>query len=198
MNKLRVFVNAFKEISQMNVSSLVGQVLLWAGFLSGALASVFEVKNKSDEWATINWSWFIASIIIGAIGIAVYRASRRSTAAKEEKLQSDFDCLRPALEQITVGIASLRKNLDELAPTQITKTIDDELVDEFRKFADARESIIEKQGMAEYANITTQFAAGERAVNRAWSAGADGYVDEVASCLDRASVLIDNALKMLK
>jgi hypothetical protein len=38
----------------------------------------------------------------------------------------------------------------------------------------------------------TEFAAGERAVNRSWSAAADGYVDEVAVCLEKAELFFRN------
>ena len=33
----------------------------------------------------------------------------------------------------------------------------------------------------------SEFAAGERYMNRAWSASADGYVEEAASCIDQAT-----------
>jgi hypothetical protein len=180
------------------MSGLIGQVLLWAGFLSGALATVFQVKNSTDEWSTINWPWFIGSIVVGAVGIALYRSSKSEQSGSDEKVQADFESLQPALIRLSASVDRLRKDLDGLAPTEITKRIDDEFADDFRIFVESRESMVAKLGMAEYANVMTQFAAAERAVNRAWSAGADGYVDEVDRCLDRASVLMGNATELLK
>jgi hypothetical protein len=42
-------------------------------------------------------------------------------------------------------------------------------------------------GLQGYADIMSAFAAGERYINRVWSASTDGYVDEVLSYLDRAT-----------
>ena len=38
-------------------------------------------------------------------------------------------------------------------------------------------------GMTAYAEVMSRFAAGERLLNRAWSASADGYLDEVVQSL---------------
>ena len=37
------------------------------------------------------------------------------------------------------------------------------------------------------------FAAGERAINRAWSAAADGYIDEATVCLQRGFEMLTTA-----
>jgi len=42
-------------------------------------------------------------------------------------------------------------------------------------------------GMQNYADVMSNFAAGERYINRVWSASTDGYVDEVRMYLDRAN-----------
>jgi hypothetical protein len=41
-------------------------------------------------------------------------------------------------------------------------------------------------GMQNYADVMSNFAAGERYINRVWSASTDGYADEVNLYLDRA------------
>ncbi|MFK7769282.1 MAG: hypothetical protein AB8B55_18820 [Mariniblastus sp.] len=181
----------------MNGQIIVGQVLLWAGFLSGSLASVFQIKSVPNEWSTINWPWFIASIVIGAIGIAIFRAGRKSSADQGEKIQAEYKTLKPTIERLAKSVANLKHDLPNLAPTQITAQIDSTCAEDFNAFVEARESIIGEKGLPEYANVMTEFAAAERAVNRAWSAGADGYVDEVESCLTRAGNLLENAKAML-
>ena len=42
-------------------------------------------------------------------------------------------------------------------------------------------------GLQNYADVMSAFAAGERYINRVWSASTDGYIDEVRSYLDRAT-----------
>jgi hypothetical protein len=41
-------------------------------------------------------------------------------------------------------------------------------------------------GIQNYADVMSNFAAGERYINRVWSASTDGYVDEVHKYLERA------------
>jgi len=54
-------------------------------------------------------------------------------------------------------------------------------------FANARESMKHVFGLQNYADVMSAFAAGERYVNRVWSASTDGYVDEVRNYLNRAT-----------
>ena len=71
--------------------------------------------------------------------------------------------------------------------TALRNAIDDRLREDLRRFAEARESIVHLVGLQAYANIMSEFAAGERYVNRVWSASADGYTDEAARYLERAA-----------
>ena len=58
--------------------------------------------------------------------------------------------------------------------------------EDLANFAEARESIIHRYGSRSYAEIMSSFAAGERYINRVWSASTDGYVDEVGLYLGKA------------
>lgn len=42
-------------------------------------------------------------------------------------------------------------------------------------------------GLQSNADVMSAFAAGERYINRVWSASTDGYVDEVRNYLNRAT-----------
>ena len=64
-------------------------------------------------------------------------------------------------------------------------------------FVEARESMIPRLGMQRYADIMSPFANGERLLNRAWSASADGYVDEVRSCVATACLELEKAAEQL-
>ncbi len=57
--------------------------------------------------------------------------------------------------------------------------------------------MIPKLGMQRYADIMSPFANGERLLNRAWSASADGYVDEVRSCIAGARAELQKASRLL-
>ena len=48
------------------------------------------------------------------------------------------------------------------------------------------ECIAHSYGLAAYADVMSCFAAGERYLNRAWCASADGYIDEIHQYIDKA------------
>jgi len=74
--------------------------------------------------------------------------------------------------------------------------IDRLLREDLNNFANARESMKHVFGLQHYADVMSAFAAGERYINRVWSASTDGYVDEVRSYLDRATQQFREALAL--
>ena len=76
--------------------------------------------------------------------------------------------------------------VERLTPTDLTV------------FVDNRESISHAFGLQAYANVMTHFAAGERYLNRCWSASTDGYVDEIHDYLSRARQQFGQALELLR
>ena len=80
--------------------------------------------------------------------------------------------------------------VDNKAPEAVT-------AEDIDTFVESRESMIPTLGMQSYADIMSPFANGERLINRAWSASADGYVDEVRACIAGARVELENAAKLL-
>ena len=65
-------------------------------------------------------------------------------------------------------------------------------------FVDNRESIGHAFGLQAYADVMTQFATGERYLNRCWSASTDGYADEVSTFLTRSHEHFAEALRKLQ
>jgi hypothetical protein len=60
-------------------------------------------------------------------------------------------------------------------------------------FVESRPLLIARLGLGGYAELMDRYAAAERQINRAWSAAADGVLDEAVSCLDEAAVLLQEA-----
>jgi hypothetical protein len=58
--------------------------------------------------------------------------------------------------------------------------------------------MIHLYGLQTYADIMSEFASGERYVNRVWSASADGYGDEASAYLDRARAQFEHAYGQLR
>ena len=202
----------------------LGQLLLWIGFLSGSFATVFrlpaegaryakglqpaqelrfeipdmsEVVVGEDGWHLIPWGWYGISAAICLVGTVLIRRSLASPAMVSDDTHKDLDEMRHNLSSLIEHTDQLSNEIPSMAPSKITRFVDDVLADDFRSFAENRESIIPKFGLTIYADIMTNFAAGERYVNRAWSAAADGYVDEAAHCIEHANTLLTGALSEL-
>lgn len=97
-------------------------------------------------------------------------------------------------------------SLDELVLTSMEKevrlrTIIDRLNEAQRKHMEAfivsRPQLIERLGLAGFAELMDSYAAFERQVNRAWSAAADGVYEEAVECLDNASELLEETMDKL-
>ncbi len=182
----------------MNPSIIIGQLLLWSGFVSGSLAAVYSTENAADPWATVNWTWYIISALVCIGGIVFLRIGKSVAKDDTETSEANFNSLPNHLHDVLGSIRKLQSEQQNLPPSKIVEFIDEHCADGLREFADARESIITNGGLSSYAEVMTQFAAGERAINRAWSASADGYLDETETCLSRAETFLQNALNLLE
>lgn len=181
----------------MSGPRLAGMVLLWAGFLSGALATVFNKEVEGDKWSTINWVWYGGSLAVGIAGVVCLQATRKSSAGIAGA-SIGTDQLARHLDNLVKRIGQLRLEHSKQAPRETVAFIESELRDDFREFADGRNSITREHGLKAFAEVMTLFASGERAINRVWSASADGYVDEAARYIELALEQLTLASKVLR
>ena len=158
--------------------------------------STIDVPVKS-QWATINWFWYLASAAIGIVGIVLIRKNKQVVAGQDAKTEADLQQLKTSLSNLIAKTTTLSEEIKDYKPRQIVHFIEDELHDDLRDFAEGRDSITVEFGLPVFAEVMTEFAAGERAINRAWSASADGYVEEAATCIERALKLLQMAQKRL-
>lgn len=261
------------------MNSIVGKVLLWAGFLSGALATVSstgnyarmgvdvtsekdsnkvfvkhvkedatawsgglragdllvsmegtEIKSKAgfgklvggfeskepaevvylrkgkkstanievlNSWATINWTWYLVSAAICFGGVCLLRMASKSTDSTGEKSVSNLKQIKASLAAAIVNAKELNNSVAKFKPRQTLEFIEEKLLSDLSDFAEGRDSITAEYGLEVFANVMTQFAAGERAINRAWSASADGYVEEAETCVQHGLNMLNSAQKLL-
>ena len=204
---------------------ILGHVLLWAGFLAGSLVTVFNstqegveyVKGlKPDEvhgfelpdlsavavpengWHLIPWVWYTLAAVVCFVGVVLLHASRRTATQKSEKSAASLTEITEALERAIGKVAKLSAVASKVAPSKIVTGIDDEIADDLRIFADGRDSMTTEYDLTVFADVMSPFAAGERAINRAWSAAADGYIDEASDCLQRGHEMLMSAREELK
>ena len=159
---------------------MAGYFLLAAGFLGGAFVSSMTEANE------VAWRWFLPAFGVGVAGVLLAWIGRRRVA-REEGVQTDnMDLLRGSLERIVERITQLDQEKERLHPYDLHGRIDELFPAELSAFVDARQSIVHRHGLQAYAAVMNEFAAGERYLNRVWSASVDCYVDDAREYLGRS------------
>ncbi|KAA3616016.1 MAG: hypothetical protein DWQ05_09665 [Calditrichaeota bacterium] len=165
----------------MNMKT-IGYLLLTAGVLGGSLISVLEVLE-------VNWINFIGAVVVALVGIIIVRREISKESTSEGKIAGNIQDIAESLDKIVDELAVINTgNTDEGPedPYKVHGQLDVNLPGYFDKFVEARGSLGHVYGLQVYADIMNSFAAGERYVNRVWSASADGYIDESREYLNRA------------
>ncbi|MEZ4453246.1 MAG: hypothetical protein R3B09_27535 [Nannocystaceae bacterium] len=170
---------------------IVGQVLMWIGVIAAALVSV----RVADA---IAWPHYAGALGLGALGVVLIRRGARQGADAHAQIAEGLATLRSSLALVLRGVDELVAAGESIDVYAVKDRIDRDLADALARFADARESMIPAFGLDAYAEIMSAFASGERMLNRAWSASADGYLDEVQTCLQRAHALLHGAQARLE
>lgn len=170
---------------------LRGYLLLVFGIVAGIFVASLDV-------ATVNWRLFVPAVVLATVGTQQIRQGRRSAARDRHRLEADRRTLEGCLDTIVEHLRQLQEAGSRLSPFEVRHEIDRRLREHLERFADARATLAHLYGLQAYADIIGEFAAGERYVNRVWSASADGYIDEVSTYLDRARVQFEHARRRLQ
>lgn len=164
----------------------IGLGALWAGVLGGAFVSV----RHTDA---IEWGAYAAAAVLALAGVILLRRSAAATASDGARVERDVGSLHDSAAQLVARLDAIVAERATLGVYEVKDRIDGALVEPLGVFADRREALIVAHGLDVYADVMTHFAHGERLINRAWSASADGYVDEVWRCVEAAQTLMQQA-----
>jgi hypothetical protein len=153
--------------------------LVIASFLAGAFLSSLDPR-------LINWTFMIPTLAVGLIGLWLHRKAAHGEIHAGQRLAGNIELLATSLENVCRNLEAVCARGEELPVYEARFEIDRLFREDLNDFAEARESMIHVFGMQNYADVMSNFAAGERYINRVWSASTDGYVDEVRMYLERA------------
>jgi len=156
-----------------------GYLLLIAGFLAGAFATALDVEET-------NWALFWPAAVVAIAGLATIKRQASSHARSEAVLTANRSELSESLGNVVRTLDALKDDAS-FDSAALRAAIDDRLRPDLQRFVVARESIVHLVSLTAYANIMSEFAAGERYVNRVWSSSADGYEEEASRYLERAA-----------
>jgi len=164
--------------------------MLVCGFLLGAYATALDVEAT-------NWALFLPGAAVALSGVVLSKRHERGEAKAAHVLTANRAELGGALDRIVGNLDRLIDERQQLPTGELLHRIDKDLRDDLRRFADARESMVHLYGIQAYADIMSDFASGERYVNRVWSASADGYGEEASDYLARAAAEFRHARDQL-
>ena len=203
---------------------ILGHILLWAGFLAGSFLTVFNSTSEGVEyvkglkqddvtfqlqdlsdielpkngWHLIPWPLYATAALVCCAGVILLHLTNLKSTEKSETSAANLAEIKISLARAIKKVKELAAQSTKVAPSIIVTRIDDEIADDLRIFADGRDCMTTEYGLTIFANVMSPFAAGERAINRAWSAAADGYIDEAADCLNRGHQLLVDAQNELE
>jgi hypothetical protein len=169
----------------------IGYLMITFGFLAGALVAVLDER-------IVNWGYFFAAFLLGAVGITLVRIDQRRKTRSEAKLTSSMQNIESSLSRISENMNKLGTENKSLNPYDVRHRIDELFPGDLNTFVEARETISHVYGLQAYADVMSHFAAGERYLNRVWSASADGYIDEVRAYIEKASEQFVEALQRVR
>jgi hypothetical protein len=164
-------------------------VLLCAGFLAGAYATVLDVQQ-------VSWNLFAVAVVAAIAGLIIMKREASTASRSDSVLELNRGELLDSINSVVRDLRGLPVEVSS-QDDKLRSWIDDKLRNDLRRFADARESMVHLFGLQVYADIMSSFAAGERYINRVWSASADGYDQEAARYLDKAAQQFAGAQEQL-
>jgi hypothetical protein len=167
----------------------IAYFLLGAGFLLGAYATSLDVQD-------VQWNLFVIAAIASIAGVVIVKRADSAQARAGDVLETNRSELVESIGNIVRDLAEMTDG--EMARGEALRDwIDSKLRPDLRRFVEARESMVHLYSLQTYADIMSEFAAGERYINRVWSASADGYVEEAERYLKRAAAQFADAQKQL-
>jgi hypothetical protein len=156
-----------------------GYFLITAGFLAGAFLAVRQVEG-------VELAPFIGALFVGLVGIVLVRTAARQAARDQVTLTANIQSIEDSLSQVVQDARRIWTEREQIDIYDLRHEIDRSFRENLNTFVEARESIAHTYGLKAYSNVMSQFAAGERYLNRVWSASTDGYIDEAHTYLERA------------
>jgi len=166
-------------------------LLITVGFLVGAFAAVRDQE-------TVQWGNFAGALFAGIVGVALVRIGHRQVTTAEGKLAANIETIEAALGGIVRNITQLNDRKQSINTYDVRHRIDELFLEDLTNFVQARKSIAHLYGLSAYGDVMSSFAAGERYLNRVWSASADGYIDEVNTYIDKAREQFVDSLERIR
>jgi len=169
----------------------LGHILIVVGFVA---AAYFTSLHPTE----VNLPPFLGALAVSIVGVVLARYSAHKAAHHEEHIQASIEIISKSLRSLATKVSALDERKADLNVYDLRHEIDRELPVDIDAFVESRESIARSFGLQAYAEVMNEFAAGERYINRVWSASTDGYIDEAHTYIGKARFQFDAAVAKLE
>ncbi len=154
-------------------------LLVVFSFLGGAFLT-------SLDPLMVDWMTFLPVVFAGVVGVVILKRLQSAEARSSDLLAQNRTDLEESLANIVKNLEELNGRKDKIPTYDMRFEIDKLFREDLTRFADARDGMKHMFGLQSYADIMSSFAAGERYINRVWSASTDGYIDEVLMYVEKS------------
>ena len=164
-------------------------IISWALFLSGTLLATATGAHDPPMWGP-----FSAGIVLAVLGALLLRRQEAAggSGPSADAAITDLASLGTALRAVTAQTAGLA-TLPEGEPG-LRDRVESLRLDHLLPVVEGRGFLARAHGIEVYAQVFTPLAGGERCLNRAWSALADGNPAEARAQLQRAQAHLEQAV----
>ena len=168
----------------------VAYLMIAAGFLVAAYATALDAQQ-------VSWGLFSIGAVAAIAGVLMSKRQDGADARSESTLSTNRSELTESVTNIVGRLDKIINGSTDRGES-LRDQIDEDLRPDLHRFAEARSSMVHLFGLQSYADIMSEFAAGERYINRVWSASADGYESEASAYLEKALTQFRNASQQLE
>lgn len=163
-------------------------------FREQGIESVSVVVTAPFSWSGWSQRWyFLGAVTLILVAIALKRGAKAEVATSPDGTTPVGEVWL-ALELLLQESRELAEAAPNLTADALHRAIDPIHSGSLYRIIDGRESVRASLGLAGYAHVFGPLAAGERMLNRAWSAAVDGYLEEARECAERAAPHFAEAL----
>ena len=160
---------------------------------------VERVRVKEFSLARWDQAWIFGLAMVGLVagGVMIRRETKvrliGPAAAATDGTSSPHDALDLTHRDIEALLREIPDAPERERPDTILRRIDAIQAAHLGPFVAARSALMARYGVAGFARLMDPFAAGERRLNRAWSAAADRVLPEAIASLEQALAAFDAA-----
>jgi len=174
-------------------------VLITAGTVGAAIGVAQTDPSTVGFTSTFQWNVPLtgASLLVLLVGLLGTRAAARAEREAGAEAGADLQVLRNAAADLADQVQAVQNGLDGLEVADLHHRIDAIAVGPAADFDENCRALVDAYGMSAYARVMAVYAPGERTLNRAWSASADGHAEEACACVRRAAPVLAEVNQMV-